>query len=202
MPFNGSRKMFTLTTDLFAEKEKTETFEKIFSRIEKYENTSDRMELEIANYLNHLSSGNISSEGENKIHQMYKIVDEIESIGDSCYNIARTLVRKSEARVGFTTEINYNICRMFRLTEDALTHMENVLSKNEVTDSDINKAYNKEDEINNYRNQLKNLNLEDISKDNYNYQSGIYYMDVISECEKIGDYVINVLEAFKEKLRQ
>ena len=196
-----TRKMFSLTTDLFAEKEKTESFDKLYARIEKYENTADRMELEIANYLNHLSSGNISSEGENKIHQMFKIVDEIESIGDSCYNIARTLVRKSDASVSFTPEINNNICRMFRLTDDALAHMEYVLAKNEVTDSDLNRAYNKEDEINNYRNQLKNNNIESISKDIYNYQSGIYYMDLVSECEKIGDFVINVLEAFKEKLR-
>ena len=96
-----TRKMFSLTTDLFAEKEKTESFDKLYARIEKYENTAYRMELEIANYLNHLSSGNISSEGENNIHQMFKIVDEFECIGASFYNIASTLCINSATNVSF-----------------------------------------------------------------------------------------------------
>jgi Na+/phosphate symporter len=191
--------MFNMTRELFTDKENSEAFRKNFERIEKYENISDRMELEIGNYLNHVSSNNISSSGEIKISNMYKIVDEIESIGDSCYNLARTLARKNEAFATFSPEITANINKMFDLTEEALNHMQIVLEKNEILESDLNKAYNKEDEINNYRNQLRNSNIDSINKDSYNYLSGIFYMDIISECEKIGDYVINVLEALKEK---
>lgn len=194
-----TRKMFTLTEDLLHEKENSESFEKIFTKIEKYENISDRMELEIANYLNHISSGALSMEGETQVRAMFKVVDEIESIGDSCYNLARTMVRKAEAGTNFTPEIQANVNRMFHLTHEALSHMGQIMETNELHESDLNKAYNKEDEINNFRNQLRNNNIDDINRDMYEYTSGIYYMDLISECEKIGDYVINVLEALKEK---
>lgn len=192
-------RMFNLTREMFGEKENSETYLKLNERIEKYEKVSDRMELEIANYLNHLSSSNISSEGENKIRAMFKVVDEIESIGDSCYHLARTMNRKAEMCANFTPEIQQNVMQMFKLTSEALEHMNYVIHKNDMPESDLNKAYNKEDEINNFRNQLRNNNLDDINKDSYGYLSGIFYMDLVSECEKIGDYVINVLEALKEK---
>ncbi|MGL4293323.1 MAG: Na/Pi cotransporter family protein [Bacteroidales bacterium] len=192
-------RMFRITQDLFKEKENSESFSKTYQRIEKYEKVSDRMELEIANYLNHISSNNVSAAGENKIRAMFKVVDEIESIGDSCYHLARTLNRKSEMCASFTPEIQSNINRMFLLTSEALEHMNSVILKNDMPESDLNKAYNKEDEINNFRNQLRNNNLDDINNDSYGYLSGIFYMDVVSECEKIGDYVINVMDALKEK---
>ncbi|MEG1585513.1 MAG: Na/Pi cotransporter family protein [Bacteroidales bacterium] len=194
-----TRKMFTMTEGLLNEKENSESFNKVYARIEKYEKVSDRMELEIANYLNHISSANISTGGEHKIQAMFKVVDEIESIGDSCYHLARTMTRKSEMCANFTPEIQANINKMFKLTGEALDHMNYVIRKNDMPESDLNKAYNKEDEINNFRNQLRNQNIDDINKDSYGYLSGIFYMDIVSECEKIGDYVINVLEALKEK---
>lgn len=194
-----TQRMLTMANDLFHEKEGSEAFSKLYSRIEKYEKISDRMELEIANYLNHITSNNISYGSESQIRSMFKVVDEIESIGDSCYHMARTLVRKAESHAQFTPEINNHVDHMFKLTSEALHHMTEILAKNEMLESDLNKAYNKEDEINNYRNQLRNENIESVKRGDYEYQAGTFYMDLISESEKLGDYIINVLEALKEK---
>lgn len=194
-----TQRMLTMVQDLFHEKEGSEAYSKLYSRIEKYEKISDRMELEIANYLNHITTNNLSFGSESQIRSMFKVVDEIESIGDSCYHLARTLVRKSEAHVSFTPAISDNVDKMFKLTTQALEHMTHILAKNEMLESDLNKAYNKEDEINNYRNQLRNENIENVKNGLYEYQAGTFYMDLISESEKLGDYIINVLEALKEK---
>lgn len=194
-----TQRMLTMVQDLFHEKEGSEAYSKLYSRIEKYEKISDRMELEIANYLNHITTNNLSFGSESQIRSMFKVVDEIESIGDSCYHLARTLVRKSEAHVSFTPAISDNVDQMFKLTSQALEHMTHILAKNEMLESDLNKAYNKEDEINNYRNQLRNENIENVKNGLYEYQAGTFYMDLISESEKLGDYIINVLEALKEK---
>jgi phosphate:Na+ symporter len=192
-------RMFDMAMSLLDEKEGSDAFMKVYNRVEKYEKVSDRMELEIANYLNHLSAANVSAAGENQIRAMFKVVDEIESIGDSCFHLARTMLRKSENHTPFTPEIVENIKHMFRLTAEALHHMDKVLHGTDMPESALIKAYNKENEINNYRNQLRNNNIDDINKDVYGYLSGIFYMDIISECEKIGDYVINVMETLKEK---
>ncbi|MDO5571510.1 MAG: Na/Pi cotransporter family protein [Bacteroidales bacterium] len=194
-----TQRMLNMTQDLLHEKEGSEAFSKLYSRIEKYEKISDRMELEIANYLNHITTNNISYGSENQIRSMFKVVDEIESIGDSCYHMARTMIRKSEVHAAFTPQIMDNIAHMFTLTSSALEHMTHILSKNEMLESDLNKAYNKEDEINNLRNQFRNENIESVKRGEYEYQAGTFYMDIISESEKLGDYIINVLEALKEK---
>ena len=196
-----SQKMFSLTHDLFHEKEGSEAYSKLYSRVEKYEKISDRMELEIANYLNHITTNNISYGSENQMRSMFKVVDEIESIGDSCFHLARTMVRKSEAHVEFTPYIEDNVERMFKLVEKALENMTFILAKNEMLESDLNNTFNIEDEINNFRNQLRNDNIENVKRGDYEYQAGTYYMDLISESEKLGDYIINVLEAVKEKRR-
>ncbi|MEG1904746.1 MAG: PhoU domain-containing protein, partial [Bacteroidales bacterium] len=194
-----TQRMLSMVQDLFREKEGSEAYSKLYSRIEKYEKISDRMELEIANYLNHITTNNLSFGSESQIRSMFKVVDEIESIGDSCYHLARTMVRKSEAHVTFTPAIAENVDQMFKLTTQALEHMTHILAKNEMLESDLNKAYNKEDEINNFRNQLRNENIENVKNGLYEYQAGTFYMDLISESEKLGDYIINVLEALKEK---
>ncbi len=196
-----TQRMLAMSQSLFYEKEGSESYSKLYSRIEKYEKISDRMELEIANYLNHITANNISYGSENQIRGMFKVVDEIESIGDSCYHMARTMIRKSEAHVVFTPKIVENIEQMFKLTTQALDHMTSILAQNEMLESDLNKAYNKEDEINNFRNQLRNDNIESVKLGEYEYQAGTFYMDLISESEKLGDYVINVLEALREKRR-
>ena len=189
-----THRMFGMVQDLL-HTEKDDDFNKLFSRIEKYENISDNMELEIANYLNQVSEGLLSSESKLQIRAMLREVTEIESIGDSCYNLARTINRKRQTNQDFTEKQYEHIHFMMKLTNDALAQMIVVVEKPEHQSIDINKSFNIENEINNYRNQLKNQNILDVNNKEYDYQMGVYYMDIIAECEKLGDYVVNVVEA-------
>ncbi len=194
-------RMFGMVRDLL-HTEKDDDFNRIFSRVEKYENISDSMELEIANYLNQVSEGRLSSESKLQIRGMLREVTEIESIGDSCYNLARTINRKRQSNEDFTEQQYEHIHSMMTLDDEALTQMITVIEHTEHPATDINKSYNLENEINNYRNQLKNQNIIDVNNKDYSYQMGVYYMDIIAECEKLGDYVMNVVEAscdIKEK---
>ena len=183
-----THRMFGMVQDLL-HTEKDDDFNKLFSRIEKYENISDNMELEIANYLNQVSEGRLSSESKLQIRAMLREVTEIESIGDSCYNLARTINRKRQTNQDFTEKQYEHIHFMMKLTNDALAQMIVVVEKPEHQSIDINKSFNIENEINNYRNQLKNQNILDVNNKEYDYQMGVYYMDIIAECEKLGDYV-------------
>ena len=189
-----THRMFGMVQDLL-HTEKDDDFNKLFSRIEKYENISDNMELEIANYLNQVSEGRLSSESKLQIRAMLRKVTEIESIGDSCYNLARTINRKRQTNQDFTEKQYEHIHFMMKLTNDALAQMIVVVEKPEHQSIDINKSFNIENEINNYRNQLKNQNILDVNNKEYDYQMGVYYMDIIAECEKLGDYIVNVVEA-------
>ena len=189
-----THRMFGMVQDLM-HTEKDDDFNKLFSRVEKYENISDNMELEIANYLNQVSEGRLSSESKLQIRAMLREVTEIESIGDSCYNLARTINRKRQTNQDFTAKQYEHIHFMMKLTDDALAQMIVVVEKPEHQSIDINKSFNIENEINNYRNQLKNQNILDVNNKEYDYQMGVYYMDIIAECEKLGDYVVNVVEA-------
>ena len=189
-----THRMFGMVQDLM-HTEKDDDFNKLFSRVEKYENISDNMELEIANYLNQVSEGRLSSESKLQIRAMLREVTEIESIGDSCYNLARTINRKRQTNQDFTEKQYEHIHFMMKLTDDALAQMIVVVEKPEHQSIDINKSFNIENEINNYRNQLKNQNILDVNNKEYDYQMGVYYMDIIGECEKLGDYVVNVVEA-------
>ena len=199
-----THRMFGMVQDLL-HTEKDDDFNKLFSRIEKYENISDNMELEIANYLNQVSEGRLSSESKLQIRAMLREVTEIESIGDSCYNLARTINRKRQTNQDFTEKQYEHIHFMMKLTNDALAQMIVVVEKPEHQSIDINKSFNIENEINNYRNQLKNQNILDVNNKEYDYQMGVYYMDIIAECEKLGDYIVNVVEAssdVKEKKKE
>ena len=189
-----THRMFGMVQDLM-HTEKDDDFNKLFSRVEKYENISDNMELEIANYLNQVSEGRLSSESKLQIRAMLREVTEIESIGNSCYNLARTINRKRQTNQDFTEKQYEHIHFMMKLTDDALAQMIVVVEKPEHQSIDINKSFNIENEINNYRNQLKNQNILDVNNKEYDYQMGVYYMDIIAECEKLGDYVVNVVEA-------
>ena len=187
------RRMFGMLKDLLHETNEND-FNKLFSRIEKYENISDNMELEIANYLNKVSEGRLSSESKLEIRGMLREVTEIESIGDSCYNLARTINRKRNGGNDFTEKQYEHIHQMMQLTSDALAHMIAVVEDEHRT-VDVNKSFNIENEMNNYRAQLKNQNVVDVNNKEYDYQMGVHYMDIIGECEKLGDYVVNVVEA-------
>ena len=188
-----THRMFGMVQDLL-HTEKDDDFNKLFSRVEKYENISDSMEVEIANYLNQVSEGRLSSESKLQIRSMLREVTEIESIGDSCYNLARTINRKHRSEMDFTQKQYDHIEQMFKLTDDALSQMI-ALVEDEHHTIDVNKSFNIEHEINNYRNQLKNQNVLDVNNKEYDYQMGVHYMDIITECEKLGDYVVNVVEA-------
>ena len=195
-----TRRMFGMVRDLLHTSNEND-FNKLFSRIEKYENISDNMELEIANYLNQVSEGRLSSESKLKIRAMLREVTEIESIGDSCYNLARTINHKYRGNEDFTEKQYSHIHQMFQLTDDALNQMVSLV-EDEGHQVDVNKSFNLENEINNYRSQLKNQNVLDVNNKEYDYQMGVHYMDLIGECEKLGDYIVNVVEArtdMKEK---
>ena len=187
------QRMFGFVRELLTIKNDNE-FNKLYSRIEKYENISDSMEIEIAKYLNMVSDAHLSDDTKAKIRAMLREITEIESIGDSCYNIARTINRKMQGKEDFTEKQYEHIHVMFQLTEDSLTQM-NVLLAGRKTSFDTNRSFNIENEINNYRNQLKTQNINDINDHAYTYAMGTMYMDIISECEKLGDYVVNVVEA-------
>ena len=191
-------RMLDMVKALFYEKNE-DAFLKTYSRVEKYESISDRMEIEIANYLTCVAEGRLSSEGKEEIRIMLRAVSEIESIADSCNNMARSIKRRNEFKSIFTDEQNHNVDQMLALTEKALHRMIEILKKSELVRDDVNPSYNIENEINNYRNQLKIHNVEDINNKKYQYQDGVYYMDIIGESEKLGDYVLNVVQAVIEK---
>ncbi|RHJ81010.1 Na/Pi cotransporter family protein [Parabacteroides sp. AM08-6] len=191
-------RMLNMVKELFYEKNE-DAFLKTYSRIEKYENISDRMEIEIANYLTCVAEGRLSSESKEEIRIMLRAITEIESIADSCNNLARSIKRRNEGKSVFTDEQNHNIDQMFALVSKALYRMIEILNKTEIVHDDINPSYNLENETNNYRNQLKIHNMEDVNNKVYSYQDGVYYMDIVAEAEKLGDYVLNVVQAVIEK---
>lgn len=190
------QRMFGMVRNLLHTTNENE-FNKLFARIEKYEGISDNMEVEIATYLTQVSEGRLSSESKLEIREMLREVSEIESIGDSCYNLARTMSHKRRANVEFTDEQYGHIEQMFQLTDTALTQMIALIEDTHHA-VDVNRSFNLEHEINNYRDQLKDRNVLDINEKAYNYQTGVHYMDLIAECEKLGDYVVNVVEAHTE----
>lgn len=189
-------RMFGMVKDLYYEKD-TDKFLKIFGRIEKYEQISDRMEIEIANYLTNVMEGRLSSQGKENIRIMLRVVSEIESVADSCNNLAKAIKRRNDGKSVFLDSQNHSIDHMFSLDEKAIERMNELLEKqdHEITNEDMGISTNLENEINNYRNQLKNDNLENIDTKKYKYSDGVFYMDIVSECEKLGDYVINVVQA-------
>ena len=185
--------MFGMVKTLLGETNE-EKFVKLYSRIEKYEGISDNMEIEIAKYLDQVSDSHLSDETKAKIRAMLREISEIESIGDSCFNIARTLNRRFKGKEDFITSQYEHMHQMMELTDNALTQM-NITLVGHKGDNDANLSFNIENEINNYRNQLKSQNINDVNNHLYTYAIGTMYMDIIQECEKLGDYVVNVVEA-------
>ena len=188
------QRMFGMVQELLTEKDE-QKFNKLYVRIEKYESISDNMELEIAKYLESVSDAHLSDDTKGKIRAMLREVSELESIGDSCYNMARTINRKFSAKQDHFNEKQYNhLHQMMGLTDNALTQM-NQLMGGRKESYDVNRTFNIENEINNYRNQLKAQNIIDVNNHEYTYAEGTIYIDLINECEKLGDYVVNVVEA-------
>ncbi len=196
------QRMIGMAQNIVHVKVDSEEFTKQFSRLEKYEEISDRMEIEIADYLNRCSEGRLSNEGKHRIAGMFRIVSEIESIADCCYGIGKVLIRKRESGAKFNDEIYHNIDSMFIAVEAAMNNQLLLLRDQENTDEkDIITSYNCEREINNLRNQLRIANVQNINNHHYEYQAGTYYMDIIGSLEKIGDYIINVVDEIKSLTR-
>lgn len=187
------QRMFGMVKQLLSTK-KGDAFTKLFNRIEKYENISDNMEIEIAKYLDQVSDAHLSDDTKAKIRAMLREISEIESIGDACYNMARTIKRHIDSNEDFTAEQMEHIHQMMELTDSSLSQMIRILLGNK-EESEVNNSFNIEKEMNSYRTQLRNQNIIDINDHKYTYAIGTMYMDLIQECEKLGDYVINVVEA-------
>ncbi|MDO4770434.1 Na/Pi cotransporter family protein [Porphyromonas sp.] len=185
--------------DSILEETDQEKFMETFNRIEKYENICDRMEVEIANYLSKVSEGRLSMDGKEKIRVMLRATTEIESIGDSCYNLAQAIKRKADNKANFTEQMIRNVKRMIELDQKALNRMNEILKKSDVEPADALESYNIENAINNLRNDLKLKSLEDFGNKACDYQDSVYYNDMINECEHLGDFVLNTVQAVVEK---
>lgn len=196
-------RMIGMAHDLIHTKERSEDFNRLYSRLEKYEDISDRMELEIARYLNRCAEGRLSNEGKHRIAAMLAIVGEIESIADCCMGVGKILNRKIESNAQFTPEIYEKIDTMYRYLDQAMNMMLDELRDLEnVTERPLIDSYNKEREINNLRNSYRTANIENINAGKYEYQAGIYFMDIISDLERTGDYIINVVDTIKDSFRR
>ncbi len=194
--FNMVRELLTLSSSSSSKKDNRDTdFNKLYSRIEKYEGISDNMELEIANYLNNVSDAHLSDDSKAKIRAMLREISELESIGDACFNMARTISRKYNGKQDHFNDKQYeHIHQMMELTDQSLSQMNRLMMGRKET-FDVNRTFNIEHEINNFRDQLKSQNINDVNNREYTYAVGTIYMDLINECEKLGDYVVNVVEA-------
>jgi len=193
--FGMVRELLTLSSSSNKKSGQDGEFNKLYTRIEKYEGISDNMELEIANYLNSVSDAHLSDDTKGKIRAMLREVSELESIGDACFNMARTISRKYNTKEDHFVEKQYDhLHQMMELTDQSLSQMNRLMGGRKEA-FDVNRTFNIENEINNYRNQLKSQNINDVNNREYTYAVGTIYMDLINECEKLGDYVVNVVEA-------
>lgn len=193
------QRMIGMAVTLIHTEADTDDFVKLYSRLEKYEDISDRMEIEIANYLNRCAEGKLSAEGKLHIAGMLRIVSEVESIADCCMGVGKILLRKADAKTEFNESIYQHLDTMFDLVKEAMANMMKLLKNFENPSmSIINASYNKEREINNMRNRLRSANIENINAKLYEYQAGIYFMDLVSDLERTGDYIINVVDTMKE----
>ncbi len=170
-------------------------FMKLYNRTEKYEDICDQMEVEIGSYLSKVAEGRLSHQSKERVRGILREVTEIESIADASCNIARHLKRKMEADVAFEEVLIENINGMYELVDNALDNMQTLLGKRKVTDKELLESNEIEAGINERRNLLKRENVENLNQNLYSYQSSVYYMDIISECERLGDYILNVIES-------
>ncbi|MFA8451661.1 MAG: Na/Pi cotransporter family protein [Bacteroidales bacterium] len=196
--FLGKRvnKMFDLIPKLLVEKN-DKKYNKLLKKAKNYEDIIDRMEVEIANYLTKISESKISRRGAMQIRAMLKIIDDMESIGDVCYNMVMMIKGKNEKKLYFTQELRDNLDKMFILVRESLENMHENLNM-EYKEVKLNKASDLEAKINDLRNDLRKLHVEQVKQEKYSYQTGSIYSSIFTNCEKVGDHVINVSEAIVE----
>lgn len=190
-----ARKMFGFARKMTNMDHNDKKFMKLYNRVEKYEDICDRMELEIGSYLAKVAEGRLSNKSKEHVRDILRAVTEIESIADASCNIARHLKRKMDANVVFEEELLVNINSMYDLVEKSYDNMQRIIKSPKVVDRDLIDSQNIEKTINNKRDSLKKQNVESLNLNVYSYQNGVFYMDIISECERTGDYIINVVEA-------
>jgi phosphate:Na+ symporter len=186
-------RMYGMVQELFEEKDE-ERFEKTFERIRKYENISDNMEIEIAKYLEEVSNAHLSDDTKQKIRSMMRQISEIESIGDANYNLGRAINRLHGSGKPLPEDLSEKLHQMLALTDTSLVQMDHVLhSRRE--DVSIDETKRIEKDINAMRDKLKSENITSVNDHQYDYAMGTMFTDIVSECEKLGDYVVNVVEA-------
>ncbi len=193
---NRIEKMYGYVEEMFVETS-DKRFYKLFDKVEKYEGISDRMEEEIADYLTKITEGELSILGSKRIKAMLNVVTDLESMGDCCYNLAKTLARKKDKKITFDTSLTENIIQIMELVQKAIKEMEKNLDHG-YKNININHAKELEEKINRFRTRLKKDHLKSVEKKDYSYQTGIIYNDLYCECEKLGDFAINVSEAIEE----
>ena len=200
---NRMQRMFGMVQELLdrsssersKEKNNEADFNKLYARIEKYEGISDNMEFEIAKYLESVSDAHLSDDTKGKIRAMLREISELESIGDACFNMARTINRKYSKREDHFIEKQYSdLHKMMKLIDQALTQMNKLMGGRKEA-YDVNLTFDIENNINNCRNQLRAQNIIDVNNHLYTYAEGTIFIDLVNECEKLGDYVVNVVEA-------
>ena len=172
-------------------------YEKEFDKLQLMEDESDQVEVDIADYLTKVSESRLTTENSQRVRAMFKIVSEIESVADSILNVAKAIMRRNNQGVVFPETLHTKLFHMFSLVENSIEMMCHNLTL-EYKDVNPKKAYEIEQAINNYRTLLQQEHLIAIEEKNYDYSIGILYTDIFAECEKIGDYTINVTEAMKE----
>ncbi len=192
-----TQRMLGMVHNMLSE-EDAQRFDDIFQRVEKYEGICDRMEYEIAQYLNQVADGRLSDQSKHEVHKMLRIVSELESVGDANYNIARFIRHKRENNITYTDKLNKNLEMMLYLVSGAETKMVEALERVNITTDEFLEMTNMEKEINNFRDELKSQNMQYITDKEYDYTTGVNYMDIILELEKMADYIINVEEALYE----
>ena len=187
------QRLFGLVTELYHTREDKD-FDKLFERIQKGEDISDQMENEIGKYLGDVGTAHLSDDTKQTIRLMMREIGELESIGDSCFNLARIMRRKRTHKVWFEDKLNDGILQMYSIVDESLTRMNQALSGHR-KDFDIETSYDTEHRINALRDALKQQNVANLDQNAYTYELGTVLSDLIAECEKTGDYVINVVEA-------
>ena len=189
----NTREMFADVQKLFLEKEE-KAFTELFTRIEKEEDMTDRLELEIARYLEQVGEGHLSDDTKMKIRQMMREVSELESIGDACYNLARMMRRRQQQGYELSSELILKTQSMMALCDKALAQMCNMMHGHP-SKHNIHETYQLENNINQMRDRLKSDNIRDVNDRKYSYTVGTLFGDMVGELEKLGDYVVNVVEA-------
>ena len=186
-------RMFGMASALIDEKDKKE-FESQYARIERYETIADNMEIEIANYLEQVGNEHLSDETKDKTRVILRQIGELESIGDACYKMARTISHLRENKEDLTAEQYTRLRDMLRLVNEAVVQMIVVVSGRR-KDLSLADSLSIENDINELRNQIKSETVVGVNSHQYSYTLGTLYNDIIADCEKIGDYVMNIVEA-------